>query len=47
MYDVLHTEAHVVVMCVGADEQVPITHTHHNNTTIVAIHTSYKKYADA
>ena len=47
MYGVLHTEAHVVVRCVGAWEQVPIADTPHNNTTVVAIHTSYKKYANA
>ena len=47
MYGVLHTEAHVGVMCVEADEQVLSTATHHTDTTIVAIHTSYKKYGFA
>ncbi|MCQ2128083.1 MAG: hypothetical protein MJZ08_01440 [Bacteroidaceae bacterium] len=47
MYGVLHTEAHVGVMCIGADEQVLSTDTHHTDTTNVAIHTSYKKYANA
>ena len=47
MYGVLHTEAHVGVLCGGTDEQVPSTATHNTATTIVAIHTSYTKYANA
>ena len=47
MYGVLHTEVHVVVMYGVADEQVLSTTTHHTATTVVAIHTSYTKYANA